>query len=124
MPSLRVLLVHLFPKILGTSQRSGTGYYVNNSNSRALDNALTSRSRHRSINRPLDKSGTLVSQSYGLDHESSWDQDESHLALDDLDGESLSSTVPASNISGIEFGTDNIGVRPIQQPPAAQFKHI
>jgi hypothetical protein len=59
-----------------------------------------------------------------VDHESSWDQDESHLALDDLDGESLNSIGPASNISGIEFGTDNIGVRPVQQPAAAQFKHI
>lgn len=100
MPSLRVLLVYLFPKILGTTQRTNTGYYMQNSGSRPGGNASTNRSHHISLNRPPDKSDTMHSQTYAVDRVKTWDHDETHLVLDDIDSVSLHSIDPARDTSG------------------------
>ena len=100
MPSLRVLLVYLFPKVLGSSSPSNKGYYVHNSASRVMGNSSMSRSHHASVTSPPNKGEIMFSQSYTVDRDIPWERDETDMELDDLDAMSLNSTGPASNTSG------------------------
>ena len=103
MPSLRVLLVYLFPKVLGSSNLSNKGYYAHNSNSRVIGNSSIGRSHQVSVTNPPNKGEIMFSQSYTVDHGIPWERDETDMELDDLDAMSLNSTGPASNTSGRAF---------------------
>jgi len=100
MPSLRVLLVYLFPKVLGSSNPSNKGYYVHNSQSRVVGNTSISRSHHASITNPPNKGDITFLQSYTVDHGIPWERDETDMELEDLDGMFLNSPGQASNNSG------------------------
>lgn len=73
---------------------------MQNSGSRPGGNASTNRSHHISLNRPPDKSDTMHSQAYAVDRGKTWDHDETHLVLDDIDSVSLHSIDPARDTSG------------------------
>ena len=79
MPSLRVLLVRLFPKVLGSTQQPSDKYYANN-RSRGAVVASANRSNESSIpgGQP-NKNGIIYSQSYSVQHGSGWESDETSL---------------------------------------------
>lgn len=99
MPSLRVLLVYFFPRVLGGSSPSNKGYYVHNSQSRVVGNTSISRSHHVSTTNPANKSKAMFPQSYTVDHGIPWEGNKTDVELEDLDAISLNSTGPASNSS-------------------------
>jgi hypothetical protein len=100
MPSLRVLLVYLFPKVLGSSNALNKGYYVHNSQSRVVGNTSISRSQHVSITNPSNKGEIMFSQSYTVDHGIPWERDGTDMELEDLNALPLTSTGPTYNNSG------------------------
>lgn len=83
MPSLRVLLIHLSPKIFWTSQPSNNGYFVHNSSNqqphRILDNG--------------PKSNILHSPRSTLGQGTFWLHDKADVMLDDLE-------IASSNLAG------------------------
>ncbi|RFU28030.1 hypothetical protein B7463_g8306, partial [Scytalidium lignicola] len=96
MPSLRALLVRLFPKILGTTQNSKSAYYGNNSRSYAGGNISVNRPG-KSLNsgkHDRDGGGIMYSQSYTVQ----WgEHDEVQLVqLSNLDTEATKSSSRAS----------------------------
>jgi hypothetical protein len=116
MPSLRVLLVHLFPSVLGTSNPSNKGYYVHNSSSRVVGNSSFSQSHRVSTTNPPNKGQIMLSRSYTVDHGTPWERDEMDMEFDDLDAISINSTGPASNTSGRALAkpkTVRLGVQPV-----------
>jgi hypothetical protein len=74
MPSMRVLLVRLFPKLLGTTNHSTNNYYVNNSNNRigAGQNKQLNYGKHGEI-------GIKLSKSYTVQYGNQWEGDETSL---------------------------------------------
>lgn len=80
MPSLRVLLVRIFPKILATTRNTSTNkYYAQSSHDRIGANVSVGRSKDLPAP-PIDNKTIMYSQSYDVDLE-----DETHLvAMNDL----------------------------------------
>lgn len=80
MPSLRVLLVRIFPKFLGTTRNtSANEYYTQGSHNRMGANVSVGRSKDLPA-LPIDNKTIMYSQSYNVDLE-----DEAHLvSMDDL----------------------------------------
>jgi hypothetical protein len=74
MPSMRVLLVHLFPRLFGTTQNSTNKYYVNNSSNRTGAGPTRSLSASQ-----LEQSGINYSKSYTVQHGNQWENDETYL---------------------------------------------
>ena len=69
MPSLRVLLVRIFPKILGTTRNtSAKEYYAQGSHNRIGANVSVGRSKDLPA-LPTDDKTIMFSQSYGVDLE-------------------------------------------------------
>jgi hypothetical protein len=90
MPSLRVLLVRLFPKLLGTTQRSN-GYYVNNSHSHIGGNISVNRpGKSMNSSLPDESDGITYSQTYIVQ----WgDREEGKsVQMSDLDPEAMKSS--------------------------------
>ncbi|RSM10843.1 hypothetical protein CEP52_003302 [Fusarium oligoseptatum] len=100
MPSLRILLVRLFPKILGTSRRyypnyaSNTGRNTNKNRSRQLGtNATTEVDTTR---RPVESRGITYQRTYDVQY---GDNDETQLVdMKDLDGKSAKSGVSGVSV--------------------------
>ena len=97
MPSLRVLLVRLFPKLLGTSQHSkSNGYYANNSHVQTGGNISVSRkgksliSSQNQSQQDMNGDGITYSQTYTVQ----WGEhdDTKSMQLSDLDPESMKSS--------------------------------
>ena len=94
MPSLRVLLVRLFPKLLGSTQHSNAKYYAN-SHSHVGGNISINRSG-KSANTSQTggkENGITYSQTYTVQYGNQFEHDETHLVqLSDLDAEAMKST--------------------------------
>jgi hypothetical protein len=91
MPSLRVLLVRLFPKLLGTTQRSNNGYYVNNSHSHIGGNISVNRPDKSLNSSQADGSdGITYSQTYIVQ----WGEHDGakSMQMSDLDIEAMKSS--------------------------------
>lgn len=96
MPSLRVLLVRLFPKLLGTSQHSDNRYYVNQSH--------THRGGNISVNRPgksvnsSQHDGSGVAINYSQTYTVQWgEHDETKLIqMGDLNAGAMKSSTRVS----------------------------
>lgn len=75
MPSMRVLLVRLFPKLLSTIQNnSKTNLYRNNNNNRMRANPYTSSNSSQ----PRE-GGITFSKSHTVQHSNQWENDETSL---------------------------------------------
>jgi hypothetical protein len=100
MPSLRVLLVRLFPKLLGTTQHSkSNGYYANNSHVQNGGNISVNWkgksliSSQNQSQQDMNSDGITYSQTYTVqwgDHRSDHDDTKS-MQMSDLDTEALKS---------------------------------
>jgi hypothetical protein len=74
MPSLRVLLVRIFPKLRGTTRNTSTNnYYAKGSHNRIGTNVSVGRAKDLPP-LPIDNKTIMYSQSYDVDLE-----DETHL---------------------------------------------
>ena len=100
MPSLRILLVRLFPKILGTSRRyypnyaSNTGRNTNKNRSRQLGTNATTEADTTS--RPVESRGITYQRTYDVQY---GDSDETHLVhMKDLDAKSARSGVSGVSV--------------------------
>ncbi|KAI8676178.1 CFEM domain-containing protein [Fusarium sp. Ph1] len=100
MPSLRILLVRLFPKILGTSRRyypnyaSNTGRNTNKNRSRQLGTNATTEVDTTS--RPVESRGITYQRTYDVQY---GDSDETHLVhMKDLDAKSARSGVSGVSV--------------------------
>ncbi|PVH81289.1 hypothetical protein DL98DRAFT_559877 [Cadophora sp. DSE1049] len=107
MPTIRILLVSLFPKIMGTTQLSRTpNKYYNSSRGQH-----TATGGNISVVRPRGKStsendtdmevedGIRYQQTYTVRHDNQWDHDESNLIqMNDMDGKKASVKVKAANV--------------------------
>lgn len=92
---MRVLLVRIFPKILGTSHRSTNKYYDQGSHNRMGTNVSIGRGKDLPAI-PPDKKTIMYSQSYDVDLE-----DETHLVpMNDLPVGFGKSRSQASSIGG------------------------
>ena len=95
MPSIRLLLVRLFPKIFGSTLHSTHGYYRSNSHnhSRAIASLNTSQSSKPSKPGEVPENGIQFSQSYDVQYGNRWDHDETNLVqLDNLNAKSMKSS--------------------------------
>jgi hypothetical protein len=101
MPSLRVLLVRLFPKLLGTTQHSKTNrYYVDNSHSRIGGNISANRggksliSSQNQSQQDVNGDGITYSQAYSVQWaEQGGEHDETKsMQMSDLDTEAMKSS--------------------------------
>lgn len=92
MPSLRVLLVRLFPKLLGTTQHSNNRYYVNQSHSHKGGNISVNRSG-KSLN-SSQNDGNGVAINYSQTYTVQWgEHDETKLIqMGNLDAEAMKSS--------------------------------
>lgn len=103
MPSIRILLVRLFPKLLGTTQPSNNRYYVNNSHIYMERNAPVNRLGKSLHSSQHDRNGDGItySQTYTVQYENQWgEHDETKLMqLSDLDAEAMKSS---GRVSGSE----------------------
>jgi hypothetical protein len=92
MPSLRVLLVRLFPKLLGTADPTNK-YYAQNSQNYTGGDLSTNRSGKPSTPRQSPGDGIQYSQSYMVQYGNQWEHDEAHLVqMDDLRPEAIKSS--------------------------------
>jgi hypothetical protein len=101
MPSLRVLLVRLFPKLLGTTQLSkSNGYYANSSHVQTGGNISVNRkgksliSSQNQSQQDMNSDGITYSQTYTVqwgDHRSEHNDTKS-IQMSDLDTEALKSS--------------------------------
>lgn len=82
MPSLRLLFIHWFPKALGTSHPSNTGYQVHNSNTRVSKFHPSSAGAGAG---PGQQNEIMYSQSYSVNRETSWEHEDGQLELSDID---------------------------------------
>lgn len=74
MPSMRVLLVRLFPNVLGNTNHSTNKYYVSNSNSRM------GAGPNKSLNSSQPgESGIKFTKSYAVQYGKQWEDDETSL---------------------------------------------
>jgi hypothetical protein len=103
MPSLRLLLVRLFPKMLGsTQQQSGIENKQYSTHSHTANGGTISVVRPRGkFPRPnskaMDADRITYEQSYTVHHSDQWDQDESKLIeMSDLESESVKSPTKVS----------------------------
>ena len=86
MPSLRVLLVRLFPKVLGSTQHATDKYYAHNVRGQGVAIASADPSNEPSTTGQHNKNGIMYSQSYSVQHGSGWESDETSLVqLSNLD---------------------------------------
>jgi len=98
MPSMRVLLVRLFPK-LGPTQHSATSYSVSNRHIRTTGNTADSVSNISSTPIQRNKNGIPYSQSFIEEQRNRWERDKTSLVqLDDFDAEASKWRNPASDI--------------------------
>ena len=74
MPSMRVLLVRLFPRLLGSTNRSTNNYYAQASRSQSRLGTNVSASRGKDLTTRTDQKIITYSQSFDVDLE-----DEAHL---------------------------------------------
>lgn len=90
MPSMRLLLVRLFPKLLGTTQnKSTTKFYGNGSNSRIAAGPYKSSNSSKP-----GESGIIFSKSYTVQYGNQWENDETSLVpMDDLASNKLNSRI-------------------------------
>jgi hypothetical protein len=95
MPSMRILLVRLFPKLLGTTQNnSTTKLYGNNSNNR-----MGAGSHKPSNSSRPGESGIVFSKSYTVQYGDQEENDETYLVpMDDLAAAKLNSRINETNV--------------------------
>jgi hypothetical protein len=94
MPSMRVLLVRLFPRLFGTIQNSTNKYYVNNSSNLMGTGPTKSLSAGQ-----LEQSGIKYSKSYTLQYGNQWENDETYLVpMGDLTPAKLGSKVTITEV--------------------------
>jgi hypothetical protein len=94
MPSLRVLFVRLFPKLLGSTQHSNGKYYAN-SHSHAGGNISVNKSGKLANTSKTggNEDGITYSQTFTVQYGNQFEHDETHLVqLSDLDAEAMKST--------------------------------
>jgi hypothetical protein len=103
MPSLRLLLVRLFPKMLGSTQQqshTGNNYYSTRGHTANKGNISVARSREKSAKQNgmgMDADRITYEQSYMVHHGDQWDQDESKLIeMSDPESKSVKSPTKVS----------------------------
>ncbi|KAH6684559.1 hypothetical protein B0J14DRAFT_465132, partial [Halenospora varia] len=85
MPSLRVLLVRLFPKMLGSTQHASNKNYLNNSHSHMGGNISVNKSHGKSkSNGGLNGSGIMKSETYTVQYGTKGDRDSDEVELRNL----------------------------------------
>jgi hypothetical protein len=95
MPSIRLLLVRLFPKVFGSTLYSTHGYYRSNSHNQSLAITSLNTSQSSKPSRPSEvpENGIQFSQSYDVQYGNKWDHDETNLVpLDHLNAKSMKSS--------------------------------
>ena len=99
MPSLRLLLVRLFPKMWGSTQqqsRTENKHYIKHGHTANGGNISVVRPRVKSAmlnSKGMDADRIAYEQSYTVHHGDQWDQDESKLIeMSDLESESMKSS--------------------------------
>lgn len=94
MPSLRVLLVGLFPKLLGTTQHSNAKYYVNSHSHEGGNNSVNRYGKSVKASRTNEnEDGITYSQTFTVQYQNQFEHDETRLVqLSDLDAEAMKST--------------------------------
>lgn len=95
MPSIRLLLVRLFPKVFGTTMHSTHGYHRSNSHNQslAITSLNTSQSSKPSKLSEVPENGIQFSQSYDVHYGKRWDNDETNLVpLENLNAKSMKSS--------------------------------
>ena len=93
MPSMRVLLVRLFPKLLGSTQHSNAKYYANSHSHVGGNISINKSSKSANASQTGNENGITYSQTYTVRYGGQFEHDETHLVqMSDLDAEVMKST--------------------------------